>query len=90
MVGVNSYWTPASTQGFAPHFDDVEAFVLQTEGSKNWKLYETDEPNVLASESSENFSQEELLACFYESIVNKGDMLYFPRYFFRLTFNLHF
>ena len=27
--GCNSYLTPAHTQGFAPHFDDVDAFILQ-------------------------------------------------------------
>lgn len=39
MVGVNSYLTPAGTQGFAPHYDDIEAFVLQMEGEKLWKVY---------------------------------------------------
>jgi len=39
-VGSNAYLTPAGSQGFAPHYDDVEAFVLQLEGSKDWKLYD--------------------------------------------------
>lgn len=34
-----SYLTPPGTQGFAPHYDDIEAFVLQLEGKKKWKLY---------------------------------------------------
>ena len=29
----------ASLQGLAPHHDDVEIFVCQTEGSKRWRLY---------------------------------------------------
>ena len=33
------YLTPAGTQGFAPHYDDIEAFVLQLEGQKHWKVY---------------------------------------------------
>ncbi|CAG0880137.1 unnamed protein product [Cyprideis torosa] len=28
FVGANVYLTPAGTQGFAPHFDDIEAFLL--------------------------------------------------------------
>lgn len=36
-AGANVYLTPAGHQGFAPHWDDIEAFVLQTEGSKNWR-----------------------------------------------------
>ena len=34
-----SYLTPAGTQGFAPHYDDIEAFVIQVEGKKRWRLY---------------------------------------------------
>ncbi|KAH3856909.1 hypothetical protein DPMN_099504 [Dreissena polymorpha] len=33
-VGANVYLTPAGTQGFAPHYDDIEAFILQLEGKK--------------------------------------------------------
>lgn len=29
MVGSNVYLTPARSQGFAPHWDDIEAFLLQ-------------------------------------------------------------
>ena len=39
MVGANVYLTPPNSQGFAPHYDDIEAFVLQIEGKKRWRLY---------------------------------------------------
>lgn len=39
MVGTNVYLTPPGSQGFAPHYDDIEAFILQLEGRKHWKLY---------------------------------------------------
>ena len=39
FVGANTYLTPAQTQGFAPHYDDIEAFVLQLEGAKEWRVY---------------------------------------------------
>ena len=32
LVGCNAYITPAGTQGLAPHHDDVELWVCQTEG----------------------------------------------------------
>ena len=35
-VGCSAYLTPASAQGFPPHYDDVEVFVLQLQGSKRW------------------------------------------------------
>lgn len=33
------YLTPPGTQGFAPHYDDIEAFVVQLEGKKHWRVY---------------------------------------------------
>lgn len=39
-VGTNIYLTPANSQGFAAHYDDIEAFILQIEGRKHWKVYE--------------------------------------------------
>ena len=29
----------AGTQGLAPHHDDVELWICQTQGSKRWRLY---------------------------------------------------
>ena len=39
-VGCSAYLTPPNTQGFPPHYDDVEIIVLQVEGTKRWRLYE--------------------------------------------------
>ena len=40
MVGSNAYLTPGGSQnqGFAPHYDDIEAFILQLEGYKHWRV----------------------------------------------------
>ena len=29
LVGANIYWTPKNTQGLAPHWDAIDAFVIQ-------------------------------------------------------------
>ena len=80
FVGANSYLTPPNSQGFAPHYDDIEAFILQVEGKKRWRLYKPrNESEYLARYSSENFSQTEIGEPILDTIVNEGDLLYFPR-----------
>ncbi|XP_042301101.1 ribosomal oxygenase 1 [Sceloporus undulatus] len=82
MVGANAYLTPAGTQGFAPHYDDIEAFVLQLEGKKHWRVYRPRrEAEVLPRFSSGNFTQEEIGEPVLEAVLEAGDLLYFPRGF---------
>lgn len=82
MVGANVYLTPKNSQGFAPHYDDIEAFVLQVEGKKHWRVYKpTGRSNMLPRESSKNLSQEEIGEPCLDVILEAGDLLYFPRGF---------
>lgn len=72
--------TPANSQGFAPHYDDIEAFVLQIEGKKLWRIYKPRSENeTLPRESSGNFSEDEIGECVFEKVLEAGDLLYFPR-----------
>ena len=75
MVGANVYLTPPGTQGFAPHFDDVDVFLLQLEGKKHWRLYKPKEKDKLARFSSGNFKQEEIGQPCLETMLKAGDML---------------
>ncbi|XP_020665844.3 ribosomal oxygenase 1 [Pogona vitticeps] len=82
MAGANTYLTPPGTQGFAPHYDDIEAFVIQLEGKKHWRVYSPRrEAEVLPQFSSNNFSQTEIGEPIIETILETGDLLYFPRGF---------
>ncbi|XP_052128148.1 ribosomal oxygenase 1 [Frankliniella occidentalis] len=82
FVGANAYLTPPNSQGFAPHYDDIEAFVLQIEGSKMWRVYAPrDSSEKLPRTSSPNFTQEEIGEPILEVLVKAGDLLYFPRGF---------
>lgn len=82
MIGANVYLTPPSSQGFAPHYDDIEAFVLQLEGAKHWKVYAPRSPQEkLPRISSGNFSQDEIGEPILDVKMEPGDMLYFPRGF---------
>jgi hypothetical protein len=47
------YLTPPNSSGFAPHWDDIDAFIVQTEGRKHWKVYAPKNPReALPLESS--------------------------------------
>ncbi|TSK58200.1 Ribosomal oxygenase 1 [Bagarius yarrelli] len=82
MAGANVYLTPAGTQGFAPHYDDIEAFIVQLEGKKHWRVYNPrSENDVLSLVSSPNFSQSEIGKPMLDVVLEPGDMLYFPRGF---------
>ncbi|XP_070273119.1 ribosomal oxygenase 1 [Myotis yumanensis] len=82
MAGSNVYLTPPNSQGFAPHYDDIEAFVLQLEGRKLWRVYRPRVPTEeLALTSSPNFSQEDLGEPVLQTVLEPGDLLYFPRGF---------
>ncbi|XP_002022494.2 bifunctional lysine-specific demethylase and histidyl-hydroxylase NO66 [Drosophila persimilis] len=77
LVGANVYLTPPESQGFAPHYDDIEAFVLQVEGKKRWRIYAP--TKELPRESSGNLSQTELGDPIMDIVLKPGDLLYFPR-----------
>lgn len=80
FVGANVYLTPPGSQGFAPHYDDIEAFVLQLEGKKHWRLYDPRSKNEsLPRLSSPNFEQSDLGECILDTVLEPGDLLYFPR-----------
>ncbi|KAM8846240.1 ribosomal oxygenase 1 [Synchiropus picturatus] len=82
MAGANVYLTPPGTQGFAPHYDDIEAFVVQLEGKKHWRVYSPrSAEEVLPVFSSPNFDQSEIGTPILEVVLEAGDLLYFPRGF---------
>src|ERR1043165_434116 len=39
-VQANVYLTPREAQGFRPHWDNHDVFILQFEGSKHWSVYD--------------------------------------------------
>lgn len=78
--GLNSYWTPAASQGFAPHYDDVDVFLLQVEGEKIWKLYDPqEEVDYLSRHSSEDYTPAQFPTPKHTLTLKAGDVLYMPR-----------
>ena len=89
-VGCNAYWTPAGSQGFAPHSDDIDALVVQLEGRKRWRLYAPRSPDeLLPRVSSPNFSARDFGAPLAEVVLEPGDVLYMPRGLVHEAFSLH-
>jgi bifunctional lysine-specific demethylase and histidyl-hydroxylase NO66 len=73
-------FTPPNSQGFAPHYDDIETFVLQIEGKKRWRLYAPrNEKEYFPRISSKNFKQNEIGEPILDIVPEAGDLLYFPR-----------
>uniref|UniRef100_A0AAQ5X8T3 Bifunctional lysine-specific demethylase and histidyl-hydroxylase n=1 Tax=Amphiprion ocellaris TaxID=80972 RepID=A0AAQ5X8T3_AMPOC len=72
MAGANVYLTPPGTQGFAPHYDDIEAFVVQLEGKKHWRLFVC---------RTANFIEADIGKPILDVVLEAGDLLYFPRGF---------
>nr|CCA22892.1 nucleolar protein putative [Albugo laibachii Nc14] len=80
MMGANTYLTPPRAQGFAPHYDDIEAFILQLEGRKQWKVYSPRcTEQILPRVSSKNFQQDDIGDPLLEVELGPGDLLYLPR-----------
>ena len=81
MIGANAYLTPGKiSQGFAPHYDDIEAFILQLEGKKRWKVYRPlNISETLPRESSKDFDVKDLSDPIIEVTLEPGDLLYMPR-----------
>lgn len=76
-VHVNMYLTPRGAQGYPAHFDTHDVFIVQVEGSKQWRLYGTARELPLSDEATALApppSPPEREVC-----LNAGDLLYLPR-----------
>ena len=80
MVGANLYLTPRGSQGFAPHYDDVDVFVMQIEGGKRWRVYPPRcKEETLPRASSSDFDVNDVGTPVLDVVLKAGDLLYLPR-----------
>src|SRR5262245_62163767 len=77
-VDAAMFLTPRGSQGFDPHFDGVDAFVLQIEGSKHWRLYGPGQELPL-KDVYPSMPREQLGPLVQEICLEAGDLLYLPR-----------
>jgi len=79
-VGANLYLTPRQAQGFTPHYDTHDLFVLQLAGAKAWRLYGAVTPLPLPGPADERAVPPDLLGSPTEECrLADGDLLYLPR-----------
>jgi len=77
-VQTNIYMTQAQSQGFRAHYDDHDVIVLQIEGSKEWRFYDTPVDLPLTSQAFDP-AQVQVGAETDRFVLQPGDMLYVPR-----------
>jgi hypothetical protein len=77
-VHANLYLTPKGAQGFDPHHDGHEVFVLQLEGSKHWRFYGKARELPMPDEDGP-VPRDGLGPPTQEMVVQPGDLLYMPR-----------
>ncbi|HXH18764.1 MAG TPA: cupin domain-containing protein [Chitinophagales bacterium] len=72
----NVYCTPPNSQGFKTHYDTHDVFILQIEGSKKWRFYESPIQLPLKTQPFIDHKPGKLQQ---EVILRAGDLLYIPR-----------
>lgn len=79
-VNPNLYLTPPGNQGFAVHYDTHDTAIMQIEGTKRWRIYESAYPLPL-DEQKYNKQLHPVGNVLIETDVKPGDFLYIPRGF---------
>lgn len=80
VCGVNIYVTPPSSQGFRPHFDLEDVFILQIYGEKRWRIFEeaVRYPTAAHLGGDSDLNGHEPV---YDTMLQAGDLIYIPRGF---------
>jgi hypothetical protein len=76
-VQANIYITPRQSQGFKPHWDNHDVFVLQFEGTKEWTIYDRRTPPPSKTQLWDG--QWVPVAPTLNVTLRPGDLLYIPK-----------
>jgi hypothetical protein len=77
---VNAYLTPPNARGFGLHYDTHDVFVLQIQGAKHWRIFNS--PLILPLPSQKyQANQHNSLDIIEEFDLNSGGVVYIPRGF---------
>jgi lysine-specific demethylase/histidyl-hydroxylase NO66 len=82
-VQINAYITPPQSQGFLPHYDVHDVFVLQVAGRKQWTMHSPVVTDPLADQPWETRRAEVAARAaeppLIDTVLAPGDALYLPR-----------
>ena len=73
---VIAFLTPAGRRGLAPHYDPVDVFVVQLEGTKSWRVWPV--PAQRRGDDAGNLDEAQLGTPAIEATLRPGDVLYMP------------
>ncbi len=79
-VSPNMYLTPPGNQGFDAHYDTHDTAIVQIEGTKHWRVYESAFPLPLDDQTFDKRLHTPGKVCI-EADLRPGDFLYIPRGF---------
>jgi len=72
-----TFITPPMMPGYSVHFDAIDTFIIQLDGTKNWKVF----PQFVVMPTAiqgRKVSEEEVGECQAEYLLEPGDVLYLP------------
>jgi hypothetical protein len=82
-VQINAYITPPESQGFAPHYDLHDVFVLQVSGRKHWVVHRPVIEDPLENQPFDRYKPEIAARVaedgLIDTVLEPGDSLYLPR-----------
>jgi hypothetical protein len=73
----NAYCSWAAIQGFAPHYDTHDAFILQVYGKKQWFVFADTFKYPLVEQRSATLTPPD--QPYLSEVLNPGDVLYIPK-----------
>jgi hypothetical protein len=71
-----AFLTAAGRRGLAPHYDPVDVFVVQLEGTKSWRVWPV--PAQRRGDDAGNLDENQLGTPAIEATLRPGDVLYIP------------
>ena len=83
VMQVNAFLTPARSEGFVPHYDEQDIWIVQTHGSKTWSIHGpgtgVHDLELPLNRTGFDPKQHSVGAVIEEITLREGDTMYLPR-----------